>query len=467
MALVGKSFITKVQHTIDEYRMLEDGITVVVAVSGGPDSVALLHALNQLKQQRYPSLTLHVAHLNHRLRGQESDADEQFVRDLAARHGLGFTSARREIRGLAQKQGRNLEEAAREERYRFLRQIAARLGARRIATGHTLTDQAETVLMRLIRGAGGEGLSAIHPVVDDLIVRPLLDVTRPEVLDYCGQIGAPYRVDRTNLEPTLFRNRIRHEILPQLATLNPGVMESLARAAENLRLDEDYFDHIVAQVMPNCLASRREKVLSLKIDGLRSLHPALRRRVVRAAIRQLRGDLHRIRQSHLKAVEHLLQSQRSGKRVHLPGLTVWREFDLLTLSLAESEAEPPSQELMVGRVGQWGQFQLTLHRGLPKEAAPSGPEAVLLDDDKLPQRLRVRTRRPGDRYIPTGHHQPKKLKRLMIEHKIPVTQRDVWPIVVTAEDDRIVWALRLPVAAAFAPSPQTEAFAAITAVDSE
>lgn len=461
MSKQSAAFAAKVQHTISRYRMLEDGVTVVVAVSGGPDSVALLHILKQLQQRRYPSLILHVAHLNHRLRGSESNEDEQFVRELAAKLGLGFTSHQQDIRALARKQGRNLEEVAREERYRFLRHVAACLPAHRIATGHTLTDQAETVLMRLIRGAGGEGLTAIHPVVDDLIIRPLLGVTRTEVLAYCEEIGAPYRVDRTNLEPTLFRNRIRHDILPQLETLNPSVTESLARAAENLRLDEDYFDHIISHLMPECIASRGEGALSLNMAALCDLHPALRRRVLRAALRELRGDLHRIRQAHVEAVEHLLQAGMSGRRVHLPGLTVWREFDVLTLRLEGAEAAPAPQDLVEGRPIRWGPFRLSLRRGLPHESFLLAPGAVLLDDEKLPAQLRIRARRPGDRYVPAGHRQPRKLKRLMLEHKIPVSQRDRWPIVVTADDDHIVWGPQLPLAAPFAPGSQTKRFATL------
>ncbi len=460
MAFVDRNFIAKVQHTLDRYRMLEDGITVVVAVSGGPDSVALLHALVQLTQRRYPSLTLHVVHLNHRLRGRESDADEQFVQDLATKLDLKCTSIQQDIRASAQEQKRNLEEVAREARYRFLRDVADRLDARRIATGHTLTDQAETVLMRLVRGAGAAGLSGIHPVVDDLIIRPLLGVTRAEVLAYCQHMDVPYRVDRTNLETPLFRNRIRHELFPKLTGFNPSVAESLARAAENLRLDEDYFDQIVAQLMPDCLASHQPVALALNIAPLRELHPAVRHRVLRAAIRQLRGDTRRISQLHLEAVENLIISGTSGQRVYLPGLTAWREFDVVTLKLEEWRIERTAQELITGQVLQWGQFQLRLCRGLTGNVSLSA-EMALLDDDKLPQRLRVRARRPGDCYIPIGHHQPRKLKRLMLERKIPVSERALWPLIVSAEDDQIIWGPRLPVAAPFAPSRHTERFASL------
>lgn len=457
-------FIAKVQKTVARYRMLSENFIVVAAVSGGPDSVALLHALCELKRRCYPSLTLQVAHLNHCLRGAESDEDESFVRELAAQRGLEFTSTRLDVRALARERRRNLEEVAREERYRFLRQVAAGMQAQRIATGHTRTDQAETVLMRLVRGAGGEGLSAIHPVVDDLIIRPLLEVRREEVLDYCRHIGADYRLDRTNLDPTLTRNRLRHEVLPALSQLNPRAIEALARAAENLRWDENYFDQIVSEVLPACVTARDETSVALAVEPLTRLHHALRHRVIRAAIRQLRGGLHRVGQVHIEAVEELFAPGMSGKRLQLPdGLTVWREFETLTLTCGGPSAETVRGELIDGRVIEAGGFRLSLHRDLTRDEAERIPNAAVLDDEKLPARLKVRSRCPGDGYIPAGHHHSEKLKRLMIEHKIPVTQRRRWPIVVAAVDDEIIWGPQLPVAARYAAGSETRIFAAIIA----
>lgn len=456
-----ESFITKVQRTIDRYEMLGDGLTVVVAVSGGPDSVALLYVLVELRERRYPSLRLHVAHMNHQLRGAESDQDEDFVRALADHFGLAFTATRRNVRALAERERRNLEEIARRERYRFLRHTATEVEAARIATGHTLTDQAETILMRLVRGAGGEGLSGIHPVVDDLIVRPLLGVTREEVLAYCESVGATYRMDRSNWDPTRTRNRIRHEILPRMKALNPEVEMALGRAAEHLRRDETYFDLMVSQLLPGCLRMRDSKTLCLSVVQCEALHPAIRRRLLRAVLCRLRGDLRRITHAHLEAVERLLQSGMSGKRVDLPGCIVWREFDQLTFTV-EGPLVPPPQDLTECRSIRWGKFQLHLRRGLGRGDVDAVTGEIVLDDDKLPRQLRVRARRPGDRYVPVGHDRPRKLKRLMIEHRIPVTERDRWPVIVNAEDDVIVAVPQLPAVATVAPGPQTRTWATIT-----
>jgi len=450
----------KVRATIARYRMLEDGDRVVVAVSGGADSVALLYLLDELRALVYPRLQLHVAHFNHQLRGEEADADEEFVRQLAERLRLPFTSERQDVRALARVQRRNLEEVAREVRYQFLRRVAAEVGARRIATGHTLTDQAETFLMRLLRGAGGEGLSGIHPIVDNLIVRPLLAVRREETHAYCHARGIAYRVDRSNLEPGLWRTRVRVEILPRLSALNPRALEAIGRAAERLRVDEAYFDEVIGNLWPELVISRHDEAMRLSVEKLRACPPALRSRALREAIRQMCGHTRRVTSQHVEALERLLEPGKSGRRLQLPvPLVAWREFETLTLARPHNARESYWVELHPGGPVSVGGFTLWLQRGV--EQIPTSADLVLLDDGRLPERLAVRSRRPGDRYTPVGRRQPLKLKTLMWAHRIPVSERDRWPLVVTADEDRIVCAPGLPVAADFAVGAETRRVAAI------
>jgi tRNA(Ile)-lysidine synthase len=443
--------------------MLEDGDLVLVAVSGGQDSVALLSALDELRRTCYPRLRLHVAHLNHQLRGEEADADEAFVRELAERFGVPFTSERHDVRALARAERRNLEEVAREVRYAFLRRVAAEVGARRIATGHTLTDQAETFLMRLVRGAGTEGLSGIHPVVDDLIIRPLLAVRREETQAYCQALAIPYRVDRSNVEAELWRARVRRELLPQLAALHPRAVEAIGRAAERLRVDEAYFDEVLGNVFPEALILGERDMIRLSVEKLRALHPALRSRVLREAIRRLRGHTRRVTSQHVEALERLLEPGKSGRRVTLPAAVVaWREFDALTFTPMPPRSQPSWQELRPGEPVRSGGFVIRLERGVaPATPMPSSGESVLLDDERVPPRLAVRSRRPGDRYVPVGRRRPRKLKTLMWAHRIPISERDRWPLVVTADEDRIVCAPGLPVAAEFAVGEGTRRLAVI------
>ncbi len=457
------ALLMKVRRTILRYRMLEGDERVVVAVSGGPDSVALLYLLQELRERFFPDLKLHVAHLNHQLRGEESDQDEDFVRQLAERLGWPFTSERQNVRALAQQERRNVEEVAREVRYGFLRRVAARVGARRIATGHTLTDQAETFLMRLLRGAGGEGLSSIHPVVDDLIIRPLLAVRREETQAYCQALGIAYRVDRSNLEWDLWRTRVRREILPRLSALNPQALEAIGRAAERLRVDEAYFDEVLYNLFPELVISERDGVMRLSVEKIRAHPPALRSRALREAIRRVCGHTRRVTSQHVEALEQLLEPGKSGRRVVLPNsLIVWREFDSLTFLRAPVTQEPYWVELRPNEPVSMGRFTLRLERGV--SAAPRGlPEGTfaLLDEARLPERLAVRSRRPGDRYTPVGRTRPLKLKTLLWAHRIPITERDSWPIVVTAAEDRIVCAPALPVAADFAAREETSRFAIV------
>lgn len=442
--------------------MLDDETTVVVAVSGGSDSVALLHALRELGETSFCDLKLHVAHLNHLLRGEESDADEEFVCQLARRLDIPFTSERLDVRAAADACGRNLEEVARELRYQFLRRVAAEINADRIATGHTLTDQAETLLMRLIRGAGGEGLSSIHPVVDNLIIRPLLGVRREETLGYCDDVGIQFRIDRSNLERDLLRNRIRQEVLPLLMELNPKAVEAVARAAENLRLDEGYFDDLVSNLTPTVFISERDAKITMSVSTLEQLHPSLRRRVIRSAIRRWRGNVRGVTSVHLAAIETLLRPGKSGRRIELPSnLVIWREFDSIVFTQGSFGVRPSHSELTQDRTVAAGGFLICRRSNLSKHEAESLSGAVLLDDRRLPERLAVRNRKPGDRYVPAHGHRSRKLKTLMMARRIPVTERDAWPIVVSSESDRIVCAPGLPPAAEFAADEKTERYAAI------
>jgi len=458
----GRTFVRTVRRTLERYRMVEDGDLVVVAVSGGPDSVALLHVLRLVQGRWYPRLALHVAHLNHQLRGEESDADEQYVRRLADELDLPVTTSRTDVGALARKQRRNIEDVGREVRYRFLRTLAEKIGAQRIATGHTLTDQAETVLLRLVRGAGGDGLSAIHPVVDRLIIRPLLGVAREETRAFCAEIGVMARDDRTNLDPALTRNRIRLEVLPILQRLNPQVVRALGRVADNLRRDEEYFDELLRSVWPSLIVTAGQGAISLSVEKLNHLPEAVRWRVIRQAVTYLKGQWRRVTQAHYRAVESLLGVGRSGRQVVLPlGVHVRREFDVLTLALEGDPVAPYCYPLIEGQPLQVGGFTITLRRRLGRADAESDMAAVRCDDTKLPDLLAVRNRRPGDRYLPMGRRHPRKVKTLMQAARIPLGQRARWPLVVAAADDQIVCAPGLPPAAPFAADEATHTFALI------
>src|SRR5262252_8406920 len=313
--------------------------TITAAVSGGADSVALLDALARFQLSEGRPSSIIVAHLNHQLRGEESDEDEAFVRDLADRLNLPVFMERIAVADRAKEEKRNLEAVARRLRYEFLLRVAVARGAKIVFTAHTLDDQAETILMRLIRGSGAEGLRGVHQVValsDDVkLIRPMLGITRAEVIAHCECYELAFRSDSSNFLADFTRNRVRLELLPMLETFNPRVKESLARVSESLVRDDDYMRAAAAGYLAE---SQGESGLNVK--ALQAAASAIGRRILRSWLRAERGDLRRINASHITAIESLLRGP-SGRRVELPeGGVVTREFDCLRFIQAGAIEQP-------------------------------------------------------------------------------------------------------------------------------
>jgi len=442
--------------------------SIIAAVSGGADSAALLDALARFQRSEGRPGSIIVAHLNHQLRGEESDEDEAFVRDLAGRLRLPVFTERIAVAERAKVEKKNLEAVARSLRYEFLLKVADSRGANVVFTAHTLDDQAETILMRLIRGSGAEGLRGIHQIVtlNDRVklIRPMLGIMRAEVIEHCEHYQLAFRRDSSNFLVDFTRNRVRLELLPLLETFNPRVKESLARASESLVRDEDYLRGAAAEYLAgSCEES------GLNVKALERAPAAIRRRVLRLWLREERGDLRRINATHIAAIENLV-SGPSGRRVELPdGGVVAREFDCLRfihIGAIEKPLEPV--ELREDEPRNFGGFTFMLKRGMARaslgldnDGGREGFTAFLRESEEL-DRLRLRTRFPGAAYIPADARRAVKLKTLMIRRKIPLTQRDRYPILVMA-DNRIVWAPGLPVAREFAPDAEDEKCALIVA----
>ncbi|MGH9855082.1 MAG: tRNA lysidine(34) synthetase TilS [Blastocatellia bacterium] len=446
--------------------------SVIVAVSGGADSIALLDALARFQESKGLPSSIAVAHLNHQLRGEESDEDETFVRNLARRLKLPVFIEKIAVAERSKVEKQNLEATARRLRYEFLRKVAEKRGANVIFTGHTLDDQAETILMRLIRGSGAEGLRGVHQIVElnegVKLIRPMLEITRAEVIEHCEHYELAFRSDSSNFSDDFTRNRIRLELLPMMETFNPRVKEALARTSGLLTRDADYL-RIAAD---ECLDKSREES-RLNVGALQKTHAAIRRRVLRLWLRNECGHLRRIDAAHIAAIESLI-SGYSGRRVELPeGRIVAREFDCLKLvqktgATRRSPGLFGSVELSEDEPQIFGDFTFTLKRGKERESLELDNDEkreqfmVLLRECEELGGLRLRTRFPGDAYIPVNTLRAVKLKTLMIRRKIPMTQRDGYPVLVTA-DDRIVWAPGLPVARGFAPGAEDEHCALIVA----
>lgn len=313
--------------------------SLVVAVSGGADSVSLLDACARLSERGKLPVKIFAAHLNHQLRGEESDGDEDYVRRLTSEHGIECLIERIAVADFASAEKRNLEAMARRLRYEFLARAAESFGADFVCTAHTLDDQAETILMRLLRGTGAEGLRGIHSVSrlneTARLIRPMLTVTRAEVLAHCTHYSLEFRQDSSNLSPELTRNRIRQELIPLLHSFNQRSNETIIRFAELITDDDDCLRQIAAEALAEI---REDKRLSAKL--LKKCHPAIQRRVLRLWLEESRGNLLRIEAVHISALESLILCEEGGRTIELPGgWQVRRKSGVLEIARAQNNAE--------------------------------------------------------------------------------------------------------------------------------
>jgi tRNA(Ile)-lysidine synthase len=436
--------VHSVFKTLRRFALVRPGDRVLVALSGGPDSVALAQALWELRSELGLDLTL--AHLNHQLR-EGADQDEAFCAGLAERFGLPFVSGRVDVRAEARLEGGSIEETARAARYRFLEDRAEALGCQRIAVGHTRDDQAETFLLRLLRGAGGSGLAAIPPIRParvGRVIRPLLAVRRVEVLAFLEKRDLPYREDPTNADLAIPRNRIRLQTLPELERqFNPRLVDALAQTADILREEDDWLEQQAAEWLESHARSGRGE-LRLSAERLSQLHPALGRRVLRAAIRRVKGDLRSLAARHLEAVGELLEAGKSGRRLALPGgIEATRSFDDLRLRQRNRREANPDYRLPLPVPGEVvvpeasGVLRVELSQGSALPAAAGDAVVIRLANDAGP--LAIRSPRAGDRFHPLGAPGSKKLSRYLMERRVDQSLRRRVPLVVAGEGDRILW----------------------------
>jgi tRNA(Ile)-lysidine synthase len=443
----------RVAETLVHRGMLEGRRRVGVAVSGGADSVALLGLLAELAPRF--SLSLSVVHLNHCLRGAASDADEQFVASLAARHLLPFHVARVDVAAAAKTD--NLEQAARRARSRFFLSLIHQNLLDCIATAHTLSDQAETVLYRILRGAGPTGLAGILPVTREGLIRPLIDIPRAGLIAWLLARGQTWRDDETNRDTRLARNHLRLEILPTLrGHFNPRLDEALGGLAEIARAEEDYWASITPSYQP------RRGALVLPAAELSVGHTAVLRRRTRAALAAVKGDLRGLEFAHIERVIALASAHQGSGRLQLPGLDVFRSFDWIRIAplgagygidrLVSAPAGVPSTVAFP----DGSQIELSLCRASPSpvcdkvKAKLDWPKVLALQELEG-KRLAWRNWRPGDRYRNVGSVAEENLKSKFEHARVPLWKRRAWPVLTCGE--RILWARRFGPALDLAASP--------------
>jgi tRNA(Ile)-lysidine synthase len=417
---------------------------VGVAVSGGADSVFLLTTLAEL------GAAAAVLHVNHGLRGTESDADEEFVRALAENLGLPFHSAT-----LRPSEG-NIEQQARRLRYAFFAERMAGGICDSVATGHTLDDQAETVLYRFLRGSGTAGLSGILPVTGSGVIRPILHLRRAEIRLWLTAHNIAWREDQSNQSPEFQRNIIRMNILPALAQVNPSLPLVLASTADWARAEEEYWATELDRLELQYLMRPNPETAFLQIEPFVGLPVAVQRRLLRRAIERVRGNLRAIGFQHVEAIRQLMASREGSGRIQLPELDVYRSFDQLRIAPQHYDASIERDfcvHLAVPGETTLQERCLSVRMELSIPSGVYNSDLNALDRAKCNDLLDLRNWRPGDQLECLGHSGPVKIKTLFQEYRVPLWERRRWPVIVMG--DVIVWTRRFGVARAFAATPES------------
>ena len=429
--------------------------TVLVAVSGGPDSLALVHSLSRLRGAL--GIRLFAAHLDHGLRPGVSEADAEFVREAMGQLQVPLTTEKADVGSFRETHRLSIEDAARQVRYRFLARVSARIGADAVAVGHILDDQAETVLMHVLRGSGLAGLRAMTAVsvrsVDGLpltVFRPLLRVSKADTLAYCAENELSPRFDESNLSEDMTRNRVRKSLMPQLESYNPAIVSSLGRLAESVSHDLDFIDRVVDQAAEDVVVRSGAGVV-LDRTAFADLHPAIQRHFLRRAVEIVAGAATDLEFTHVEEMARLMTAGASGKQTHLPGhvtLDVDRERAYLSIQGAHAallpELDPLGSRLTAPGSATSGGWSISARilDDFDTTPTPADTHGLRLtekfDADALGSELFVRTRERGDLFQPLGMGNGKRLSEFMKDSHVPVRWRERLPIVVTPSGE-VAW----------------------------
>jgi len=465
-----QSMLEKVLDTIHRHKMLSAGDKVVIALSGGPDSVALLHVLFSLQQEL--NISLYALHVNHMLRNEESEGDEAYVAGLCSQLGIPLKICRIDVGSVAREKGLSLEEAGREIRYCELYKHADDIGANRIAVAHNRNDQAETVLMNIIRGTGLKGLAGID-YIRGKIIRPLLGIDRKEIEEYCSENGLIPRIDSTNLRNDFTRNKIRLDLIPFInKSFNTDITESVFRMSELARTDNDFLETEAERAYSECLVLEDDKCVFMDIGKLKMLHAAVLGRVLRIGACRVLGDVKGIGMVHIEAVEDLIQKGRTGTCTELPrGLRAYIEYGRLKFFKSGGSNE----EALLCGIRQSFDTEVTIDGityiagtdyALKAEVITGianidkyinmGYNSLVqfFDYDKLRRGIHIRSRQNGDVFKPLNSNGTKKLKEYFIDNKIPREKRDSIPLV--ACDKEIVWVIGYKISDKFKVTENTK-----------
>ncbi len=439
--------IKRIQETIEAHNLIQPGYTVVVGISGGPDSVCLLHILNSLSSKF--NLSLYAVHINHMLRGEESLQDEEYVRTLCACLGIELSVARFDINEISKSLGVSLEVAGRTTRYREMEHTADKVNAQAIAVAHNMNDQAETIFMNIVRGTGLSGLSGM-PYKRGRIVRPLLDIRRNEIEEYCNQNELNPRIDSSNLEDVYTRNKVRLNIMPKIdKSFNIDIISSLFKMAEIVREENDFIEGFSKEYFFKCVKARKRKIIVLDVNKFKKAHSAIQKRIVRRTVCEVKGNIKDFGRVHTDEVMKLALYGSTGSVVHLPGhLRVEKSYDELLFYMSDITGEKPFcyKVVIPGMTDLIDSSAKLKAQVLQKHLCTEDYKkktqkslTQLFDYDKVIGGIYIRTREKGDVFNPFKSPGTKKLKDYFIDNKFSRNERNKIPLI--AYGNEIIWVI--------------------------
>ncbi|MCG2813112.1 MAG: tRNA lysidine(34) synthetase TilS [Thermodesulfovibrionales bacterium] len=425
----------QVNTAIKKHSMLFEKDRVLIGLSGGPDSVCLLHALNNLKDEY--KLSLHAIYIDHGLRPDEIPAEIEFCKKLCETLGVPFLTKSVDVKSYAKEYCLNKQEAARELRYKIFEDVALEIGSSRIALAHNADDQAETFFMRILRGAGQKGLSGIPPVRGK-IIRPLIEIERKDIEEFLDSISQSFIVDSSNLKKDYFRNWLRLAVMPEFKRQNPELIRTISRTSEIIREEDNYLELIVTKTLMRLIPKKTDRTIELFLVPLETMDRVILRRVLRRAIDAVKG-LRGIGFVHIEDIIELVKRGNSGDRIYLPkGIRVIKGYSTLILT-----SEQPSklgayslnvpEELALKESGILIKSSFADSAEIPCD----GKSKVIIDAERIKLPLVVRARKSGDLFYPFGFGKRKKLQDFFVDEKIPRDERDSIPIVLSGND--VVW----------------------------
>ncbi|HBF5711943.1 TPA: tRNA lysidine(34) synthetase TilS [Clostridioides difficile] len=427
----------KVLSTINKHNLIQKGDKIVLGLSGGPDSVCLLHVLNRLKKDF--NIEIYAAHLNHQIRGIEAQKDALYVSKLCEDMGIIFFVKSINVPKYCENEGLSLEEGARKLRYEMFYEIKDKIKANKIAIGHNLNDQAETVMMRIMRGTGLKGLKGIDYIRDNCIIRPILDVERNEIEEYCEAYNLNPRTDKTNLENIYTRNKIRLDLLPYMKdNFNSNVIESIVRMSNSLKSDNDYIEKEAEAKFREVSNIKEKGFVEINLDDFVCLHDAIKVRVLRNSIKHILGDTNFVDQRHIEDIMSLEDNSKVNKMLTLPrNIFVYRKKDSIILTneeIVNEEIEfyynvPSNGFIKIKELKQIIETQvmsIDRYKSMKLDNSSKG-----FDFNKVKGGIVIRSRRQGDKIkLAMGS---KKVKDLFIDLKIPREERCKIPIITDSE----------------------------------